>query len=48
MTEKLTTGLCVLALLLSLFAAWKQETAYQEGLKAPKQPAPFSIILGTN
>ena len=46
MTEKVKTGLCVLALLLSLFAAWRQEAAFQEELGI--QPAPFAAYVQVN
>ena len=50
MTEKIKTGLCVLALLLSLLAAYKQEMAYRNGPAAGNQiqPAPFSAFVPAN
>ena len=46
MTEKIKTGLCVLALLMSLLAAYTQEMAYRSLPVAGTavQPAPFAAI----
>ena len=46
MTEKIKTGLCFLALLMSLLAAYTQEMAYRslpDGRTAV-QPAPFVAV----
>lgn len=44
MLQKIKTGLCVLALLLALLAAYAQEISYQSGQTAGSafQPAPFA------
>ncbi|MCI8676704.1 MAG: hypothetical protein K2P16_07490 [Lawsonibacter sp.] len=46
MTEKIKTGLCVLALLLALLAAYTQEMSARTGPMAGTavQPAPFAAI----
>ena len=45
MTEKIKTGLCVLALLLSLWMAYAQEMSYRNAQANgdPVQPAPFGV-----
>ncbi|WP_160634760.1 hypothetical protein [Pseudoflavonifractor sp. 60] len=47
MTQKIKTGLCILALLLALLAAYRQESAIRQSA-APGtlvQPAPFSALV---
>ena len=46
MTEKIKTGLCVLALLLALLAAYTQEMAFRntQAKGTAVQPAPFAAV----
>ena len=46
MTEKIKTGLCVLALLLALLAAYTQEMSARNTLaeKPASRPAPFTVV----
>ncbi len=46
MTEKIKTGLCVLALLLALLAAYTQEMAYRSlpDRGTAVQPASFVVV----
>ena len=46
MTEKIKTGLCVLALLLALLAAYAQEMSYRsdQAARTAVQPAPFTAV----
>lgn len=50
MTEKIKTGLCVLALLLALMAAYTQEMSYRNAPAGAEavQPAPFSALIPVN
>lgn len=43
MTEKIKTGLCVLALLLALLAAYHQEMSYRNTPMV--QPAPIAALV---
>ena len=43
MTEKIKTGLCVLARLLALLAAYNQEMSYRN--TPAVQPAPFAALI---
>ena len=46
MTEKIKTGLCVLALLLSLWMAYVQEMSWRNAPaeRTAVQPAPFAAV----
>ena len=44
MTQKIKTGLCVLALLLAVLAAYVQETAYQQNAGNQAPPVPFAVV----
>ncbi len=43
MTEKIKTGLCVLALLLSLWMAYAQEMSWQNAQANTNPAAPFGV-----
>lgn len=44
MTQKIKTGLCILALLLAVLAAYVQETNHQQNGGTLVQPAPFALV----
>lgn len=46
MVQKMKTGLCVLALLLALLAAYTQELAYRSlpNSGTAVRPAPFAVV----
>ena len=46
MVQKMKTGLCVLALLLALLAAYSQEMSYRsdQAARTAVQPAPFTAV----
>lgn len=44
MTQKIKTGLCVLALLLAVLAAYVQEMTYQQNAGNQPPPVPFAVV----